>query len=233
MDKNKDIFGKAIKAFYEENDKTDIIVHSPDFEDDIIPVNYLFRNFDEMPPLEQKAMGQCKGKVLDVGCGAGSHSLYLQNIRNLECLAIDTSPGALEIARKRGVKNAECKDFFELKDEKFDSILMLMNGSGIIGRLKNLTKFFKHSRSVLNGDGQILIDSSDLIYLSDEELPQQEEYYGELQYQLTYKDSKSEFFDWLYIDASLLQEEAKRNNFGCEIIQKGRHFDYLAILKPL
>ncbi|MCM8568057.1 class I SAM-dependent methyltransferase [Gramella jeungdoensis] len=233
MDKNKDIFGKAIKAFFEENDETNIIVHSPDFEDDTIPVKYLFRDFDEMPPLEQKALELCRGKVLDVGCGAGSHSLYLQNLKDLKCTGIDTSTGAIEIAKKRGLKNAECKDFFELKNEKFDTILMLMNGSGIIGKLKNLKKFFEHSRSILQENGQILLDSSDLIYLFDEELPEQEEYYGELKFQLSYKDSRSDFFDWLYLDPVLLEKEALKNKFSCKIIQKGRHFDYLAILKPL
>ncbi|MDX1544107.1 MAG: class I SAM-dependent methyltransferase [Christiangramia sp.] len=233
MDKNKDIFGNAIKAFFEENDETDIVVHSPDFEDDTIPVSYLFRDFDEMPPIEQKALELCKGKVLDVGCGAGSHSLYLQNTKDLKCMAIDTSPGAIDVAKKRGVKTAECKDFFELKNEEFDTILMLMNGSGIIGKLKNLKKFFEHCRSLLQHNGQILLDSSDLIYLFDEELPDQEEYYGELKFQLTYKDSKSDMFDWLYIDPALLKKEAGKNNFSCNIIQKGRHFDYLAILNPL
>ena len=233
MDKNKDIFGIAIKAFFEKNDKTDITVHSPDFEDDIIPIEYLFRDFDEMPPLEQKALELCSGKVLDAGCGAGSHSLYLQNIRNLDCRAIDTSPGAIEVAEKRGVENARCEDFFELKNERFDTILMLMNGSGIIGKLKNLENFFKHSRTLLNKDGQILLDSSDLIYLFDEEVPAEDEYYGELKFQLSYKGMESGFFDWLYIDPELLKKEAEKNGFACEIIQKGRHFDYLAVLKPL
>ncbi len=232
MDKNKDIFGKAIKAFYEENDETDIIVHSPDFEDDVIPIKYLFRNFQEMPLLEQKALELCTGKVVDVGCGAGSHSLFLQE-NKLDYMAIDTSPGAIEVARKRGLKNAECKDFFKLKDERFDTILMLMNGSGIVGKLKNMPHFLDHSRSLLKDDGQIILDSSDLIFLFDEELTDQEEYYGELKFQLSYKGVTSDFFDWLYIDPSLLKEEAKKNRFSCEIIQKGEHFDYLTVLKPL
>lgn len=143
MDKNKDIFGNAIKAFYEENDRTDIVVHSPDFEDDIIPVEYLFRNFSQMPEIEQKALNLCQGKILDVGCGAGSHSLYLQQEKNLQVKAIDTSEGAIEIARKRGIENATCEDFFKLKDETFDTILMLMNGIGIVGELKKSQPFFQ------------------------------------------------------------------------------------------
>ncbi|SDS13948.1 class I SAM-dependent methyltransferase [Christiangramia echinicola] len=233
MDKNKDIFGTAIKAFYKENDPTDIIVHSPDFDNDIIPIDYLFRAYEDMPGVEQKALDLCRGKVLDVGCGAGSHALFLQNERNLDIKAIDTSPGAIEIAEIRGVKETVCQDFYEIENEKFDTILMLMNGSGIIGKLKNLNLFFEHSRTVLNEGGQILMDSSDLIYLFEDEKPDLEKYYGELEYKLSYKNAESDYFDWLYIDARLLEEKAKEHNFRCEIIQKGEHFDYLAILNPL
>lgn len=233
MDKNKDIFGTAIKAFYKENDPTDIIVHSPDFDDDIIPIDYLFRAFEDMPGVEKKALDLCRGKVLDVGCGAGSHALFLQNERNLDIKAIDTSPGAIEIAEIRGVKETVCQNFYEIENEKFDTILMLMNGSGIIGKLKNLNLFFEHSRTLLNEGGQILMDSSDLIYLFEDEKPDLEKYYGELEYKLSYKNAESDYFDWLYIDARLLEEKATEHNFRCKIIQKGEHFDYLAILNPL
>jgi len=230
LDKNKDIFGNAIKAFYEENDRTDIVVHSPDFEDDIIPVEYLFRNFSQMPEIEQKALSLCQGKVLDVGCGAGSHSLYLQQEKNLQVKAIDTSEGAIEIARKRGIENATCEDFFKLKDEIFDTILMLMNGIGIVGELKNLNHFFKHSKLLLNEGGKIIIDSSDLIYLFEGEIEENEVYYGELQFNISYKKQKADQFNWLYIDPNLLKKYAKANNFDCEILQEGENYEYLACL---
>ncbi len=150
MDKNKDIFGKAIKAYYENDDNTNIMVHSPNFDDDIIEIKYLFRCFEEMPEIEQTALELCEAKVLDVGCGAGSHSLYLQNKRKMECLGIDTSPGAIEIARKRGLKHTLCEDFFSLKNQKFDTILLLMNGSGIIGEIKNMERFFTKAEEFLN-----------------------------------------------------------------------------------
>lgn len=233
MGKNKDIFGRAIQAFYENKDETDIVVHSPDFDDDVIPVAYLFRKYDDMPPLEQRALELCRGSVLDVGCGAGSHSLYLQQQRNLECLGIDTSEGAIEIARKQGLKKAEVIDFFNLKNQKFDTILMLMNGSGIIGKTERLNIFFEQCRLLLHPGGQILLDSSDLIFLFEEEgfLPS-EHYYGELEFSLSYKGDTSDSFPWLYIDPDRLSKEAGKNRFSCEIIQKGAHYDYLAVLKP-
>ena len=220
----------AIKAFYEENDTTDIIVHSPDFDDDSIPIEYLFRGFDNMPALEQEALKLCRGRVLDVGCGAGSHALYLQNQKNLRTEAIDTSPGAIEIARKRGLQNAYCEDFFKIAKAQYDTILMLMNGSGIIGKLDNLEQFFAHSRSLLKADGQILMDSSDLIYLFDDELEESNQYYGEFNFQVSYKDSISENFAWLYIDPVLLEEYARKNGFRSEILYTGDNYEYLARL---
>lgn len=183
-----------------------------------------------MPEIEQKALDLCRGKILDVGCGAGSHALYLQQEKNIQVKAIDVSEGAIEISKKRGVKNATCEDFFELKNETFDTILMLMNGIGIVGELKNLNHFFEHSRSLLNKDGKILIDSSDLIYLFEEEIEETETYYGELEFIISYKKQKANRFNWLYIDPRLLKKYAKANNFNCEILQKGKNHDYLACL---
>ena len=229
--KDPDVFGEAIKAFYYNNDHTNITVHSPNFDDDVIPITHLFRSFKEMPELEKIALKHATGHILDVGCGAGSHSLYLQNKLKLEVTAIDTSVGAVEIVEKRGIVNARCEDFFNLKNEKFDTILMLMNGSGIIGKLNNLSQFFPHARSLLTENGCILMDSSDLTFLFEEEIGSLNYYYGELEFQISYKNLKSETFDWLYIDFEKLKEVALENGFSCELIKKGRHFDYLAKLQ--
>jgi len=236
---NMDVFGKAISAYYHDKDKTPILVHSPDFDDDEIQVPYLFRDFKEMPKLEQSALKNATGKVLDVGCGAGSHGLYLQNEKNLEVTAIDISEGALEICKLRGIKDVRKVDYFELKNEQFDTILLLMNGTGIIGKLENLDRFFEHSRSLLSKDGQILIDSSDLSYLFDPDedggiwIDPEAPYYGELKFSISYKGESSTPFDWLYLDPTTLANIAESHNFSFEILQKGEHYDYLAILKPL
>lgn len=237
-EQHNDIFGMAITAFHYHQDETDILVHSPDFDDDIIPVNYLFRSYKKMPPLEQAALDLCRGKVLDVGCGAGSHALYLQEERKLEVTAIDISPGAVEISRERGLKDARVTNFFEVSAEKFDTLLLLMNGTGIIGRLKNLDNFFSHSRRLLKDGGQILLDSSDLRYLFDEDedggiwVNPEDGYYGELLFSISYKGTSSEEFEWLYLDYNSLELAAAKNEFTCELLKKGDHFDYLAILKP-
>ncbi len=236
MHQDKDIFGKAAAAFYYHHDTTAIKVHSPDFEDDFIEVPYLFREFSEMPPLEKKALDLSSGRILDVGCGVGSHALYLQESKNQKVIGIDTSPGVVAIAKARGLQNALQQDFFTFETEKFDTILMLMNGSGIIGKLSNLDQFFKRAVKLLKPEGKIFMDSSDLSYLFDADedggiwVNPEEGYYGELQFQISYKGVKSEVFNWLYIDFNSLKLAANKNGFSCRLVSKGKHYDYLAEL---
>ena len=230
-----DIFGQAIKDFYDKKYSKDIVVHAPDFDDDSIPVPYLFRSYPEMPAIEQKALDLSKGKVLDVGCGAGSHAIYLQKETGLDVSGIDISKGAIDVCKKRGLSKAEVNDFFNLEHQTFDTILFLMNGSGIIGRLDQINRFFAHLKMLLHPGGQILLDSSDISYLFTEEdgsfwVDTRARYYGEMKYQLSYKKEASSWFDWLYIDYNTLQNAANTNGFLCELILEGDHHDYLARL---
>ncbi len=232
---NKDIFGEAIKDYYDQNYSEDIIVQAPDFDDDIIPIPYLFRSYPEMPILEQKALDLCYGKVLDVGCGAGSHSLYLQNEKKLEVTALDISEGVIEVTKKRGVQVAFVEDLYNLQSETFDTLLFLMNGSGIIGKLDNIDRFLSHIKKLINPKGQILIDSSDISYLFTDEdggfwVDASAGYYGEMQYRLQYKNLQSDWFNWLYIDYTTLQNAANAHGFLCELICEGDSKDYLARL---
>jgi len=221
----------AMKAYYFKKDTTPIIVHSPDFDDDEIAIKYLFRNFSEMPKTEQQALKLAYGDVLDVGCGAGSHTLYLQQ-KNIKVKAIDTSEGAIDIAKERGVLDAEVKDFYA-ESGKYDTLLFLMNGTGIIGNLINTDNFLNICKEVLKPDGQILIDSSDLSFLEDNEEPNDDlnrKYIGEIDFCISYKGEKSDYFPWLYMDFDLLKLAAQKNDFNCELIVEGEHYDYLAKL---
>ncbi|MGY6649780.1 class I SAM-dependent methyltransferase [Wenyingzhuangia sp. IMCC45574] len=235
----KDVLGDALKAFYFNNNTTDTLrTNSSIAEEDEMPLPYLLRSFADMPALEQKALQLAKGKVLDVGCGAGSHALHLQS-QALKVTAIDVSTGAIEVAKDRGVKNARVENIYELNTtEKFDTILVLMNGTGICGKLSNLAKFLLHLSELLTDNGQILIDSSDIIYMFEDEngdhwVDASQEYYGEVQFWMNYKEQQSETFDWLYVDYNTLQRCAIYNGLNCELIQEGEHYDYLAKISKL
>lgn len=231
----KDLFGKAILDYQTGNSPEDLITETSITEEDEMSVAYLFRSYKEMPALEKKALQLSKGKVLDVGCGAGSHSLYLQNEKNLEVTAIDISEGAIEACTLRGIKNALCCNVLEFNSEKFDTIIMLMNGIGITGKLINISTYFQKLKSLLNPGGQILLDSSDIIYMFDEDedggkwIPAGD-YYGEVVFTLHYKGETETPFNWLYVDYNTLQNAAHANGLNCELVAEGDHYDYLARL---
>jgi SAM-dependent methyltransferase len=231
----KDLFGKAILDFQTNNTPENIITETSISEADEMSIAYLFRNYPEMPKLEQKALELATGKVLDVGCGAGSHSLSLQNDRNLEVTSIDISPNAIQACQLRGLKNAKVQDIMTLKNVKFDTILILMNGTGIFKTLKETPRFLQKLKSLLHPNGQILLDSSDLIYMFDHDEDGKYEipangYYGELTFTISYKNETETPFPWLYLDFNTLQNAAFNNGLHCELIEVGEHYDYLARL---
>jgi SAM-dependent methyltransferase len=229
-----DLFGKAILDFQTNYAPSAIITETTISETDEMDVAYLFRSFNEMPKIEQKALQLTRGKVLDVGCGAGSHSLYLQE-KGLEVNGIDISPRAIKACKLRGIKNAKVQNVLDLENDKFDTILLLMNGTGIFGTLAETSKYLQKLKSLLSPNGQVLIDSSDIIYMFDEDedgskwIPA-DGYYGELIFTISYKNETEKPFPWLYLDYNTLQNAAFANGLQCELVEEGNHFDYLARL---
>ena len=193
----------------------------------------LFRNFTEMPALEQEALRMSEGRILDVGAGSGCHSLALQEMGKT-VKAIDISPLSVEVMQKRGVKDACLENFFnEQFSGSFDTILMLMNGSGIVGKIANLPIFFHTLKRLLAPGGCVWMDSSDLRYLFEDEdgnldIDIDDDYYGEVDFRMQYKNIRGDRFDWLYLDFQTLSLHAANNGFKAEKIREGEHFDYLA-----
>jgi len=229
----KDLFGQALLDYQNENYTEDIITSTSISGDDALPLPYLFRTFEEMPKLEQKALKLAKGAILDVGCGSGSHSLYLQE-NNKKVKAIDVSKGAIEVANLRGVVNAEIKNILD-ETETFDTILLLMNGTGIFQELSQVSKYLTHLKKLLNSGGQILMDSSDIKYMYEDEdggywMDTNSNYYGELDYFLSYKNEDETPMKWLYLDFETLKLACETVGLKCDIIKEGEHFDYLAQL---
>lgn len=230
---DKDPMGLAIADYFTNGKASKLRVFSSMFDEDEIPVKQLFRSFEEMPELEQEALHMSTGKILDVGAGSGCHSLALLEMGK-EVKAIDISPLSVETMQKRGIKDVALLDFFDAQfNGSFDTILMLMNGSGIIGKIANLNFFFQTIKRLLTPGGCVLMDSSDLRYLFEDEdgnldIDLEDDYYGEVDFSMKYKNVKGNRFDWLYIDFQTLSLHAANNGFKAEKIKEGEHYDYLA-----
>jgi len=230
-----DALGEALQDYANGKTKITLRVISDMEDDQDLPASHFFRDFDQMPPIEQEALKLCHGKVLDAGAAAGCHSRILQ-LRGIEVHPIDISPGAVAVMRKMGIKNVALQDFFNLNNQKFDTILMLMNGIGICGKLENLDDFFEQIKILLHPDGQVLLDSSDILYMFEQDdgscaIDLNSNYYGEVNYQFAYQGCKSSPFDWLYLDFDLLSDYADKHGFDCEMLMEGPNFDYLARLR--
>ena len=223
--------GRAIAEYHKSKKASKLRVFSPMLEEDEIPLTTLFRSYESMPEIERKTLDMAKGRVLDVGAGSGCHSLVLQE-KGLDVTAIDISPLSVETMKERGVKKVLEQDFFAL-DGQYDTILMLMNGIGIVGTLERMPEFFNRLDKILAPGGQVLCDSSDISYVFETEdgiieLPEEMTYYGEHGFQMQYKDTIGEPFNWLYIDADTLREKAWRSGYAVEVVAEGEHYDYIA-----
>ncbi len=232
LKKHQDPIGKAVNDYFHGITGDTILVRTDIAEDETLSPAYFFRTYEQMPLQEQEALKRCKGKVLDIGAGAGAHSIWLRE-KGLDVTSIDISPLSCETMRSRGLTKVLCVDIYTLIDQKFDTILLLMNGAGVAQTLPGLLVLLNHLKSLLNSGGRILADSSDLLYLFTDENGESwvdiasDTYYGEMEYQLFYKDVKGKKFPWLFVDPETLTDYAEKNGFKVLTKIEGAHFDYM------
>lgn len=225
----KDILGQALHDQYYQNKPDKLWIHNQYGPKEEMPLDIYFREVTEMPDLELRALKECKGKVLDIGAGAGSHALLLQQ-NGFDVTALDISGMGVGVTRARGVINTIEADIFDYSETKYDTLLLLMNGIGLAGTLDNLKLFLAHTKTLLKPGGQLLFDSSDITYLYEDGLPAAEKYFGELWYQYEYKAQKTEWFKWLYIDPVTLTGLATAEGWKVEILLEDEYDQYLARL---
>ncbi len=224
-----DVFGEALKDQFISPPAETLWVHNSYDEPEEMPVDIYFRDEIDMPELELRALGLCKGKILDVGAGVGSHALILQS-RGYDVTGMDISASAVSIMKQRGLKNAIQGDILKYKGDKYDTLLFMMNGIGLTGSIGGLKAFLEQVKELLNPDGQLLFDSSDLSYLYQEVAFPLNGYYGEVSFRYEYKSVKGNWFKWIYVDQSTLRDLGTKHGWKTEVIFEDDSDQYLARL---
>ena len=224
-----DLPGKAIHDFHFTERRKKLFVHDEFGPKVEMPVSYYFRNFRKMPELERVAIEECSGKVLDIGAAAGSHALDLSK-KGLDVTALEISPLACEVMKDRGVANVICEDFFTFEGQKFDTLLLLMNGIGISSTLEGFREFLKKASTLLNNDGKIVFDSCDIAYMYEDVLQPYDKYYGEINTRYEFDQQLTDWFGWLYLDAETMMVIAAEEGFHAEVIFEDENDQYLAVL---
>jgi SAM-dependent methyltransferase len=251
----KDILGQAIADRFYRNSSARLTVHArwgekPDgrpigSSTEIMPVKTYFRDGDDMPELEWIALQHCRGRILDIGAGAGSHSLFLQKM-GLDVTALDISPLNAKVIKDRGVKKVLRRDFFTLQPAKvapYDTLLLLMNGIGLAATLDGLHLFLQKARTLLRPGGALIFDSSDVAYLYHDRPPKKGpsarpggpssgHYYGEIFYQYEYRRQRTDWFKWLFVDKRTLRRIAASEGWKMQLLFEDKFDQYLAELRP-
>ncbi len=224
-----DIYGDFLKDYYFNTLKTEILLHNSYDTAEILPLEDFFRSIDNMPDLEIFALSLCKGAILDIGAGTGAHSLVLQQ-QGYNITALEISKGACEVMALKGIKKIVNQNIFTYNNQKYDTLFLMMNGIGFCGYVDDLKVFLIHAKELLNAGGKIIFDSSDVAYLYQNEPPEMDSYYGEIDYQYEYNNQKGEWFSWLYIDKVLMQQLATEAGLQLQIVYEDENQQYLGVL---
>jgi SAM-dependent methyltransferase len=212
---------QALEDYINGEDCEDIVIESDLAEDDVMEVAYYFRSENQLPLLEKIALKNCKGKILDVGACVGAHTIPLVK-KGLDVTALDTSKVAMDFLAQKDVK-AFSTPFLAHQGQKYDTILLLMNGIGLAESLNDLPLFLKHCYDLLEPNGCVICDSTDVSYFFEDEdgakwIDLNAAYYGEFSFRMKYKGIAGEWFKWVYLDQETLKQYAEKIGFKVILI---------------
>ena len=227
-----------MQAYHAGKRDASIVVYD-DYERDEVPVSYFFRRPSEFPALERTALDLCRGRVLDVGAGSGCHSLVLQD-RGFDVTAIEVLPSLVQVMKERGVRQVRPASWMDVDAGTFDTVLMMMNGLGLVETLAGLRFFFEDARRLLRPGGQVIADSTDVRVKLDPAAAKSGtmkrkdgRYLGELHFQLEFEGRKGPPFSQLWVDAQTLERYAIEGGWGCEVVLAPDEFgNFLVRLTP-
>ncbi len=222
-------FSSAILDYFKQSGKKKLWIETSYGTREEMPVDVYFRSPLAFTTLEHLAVNLCEGSILDVGACAGAMTLDLQQ-KGFDVTGLEIENTLVNIMKERGVNNAMHANIFDIKAKRFDTILMMMNGIGLVGNMGGLEKFLIHAKSLITNHGQLLLDSSDITYLYEDMPMPSDRYFGEISYRYCYGRQKGNWFDWLYVDADKLTQVASAMGWMVEVVYTDEYDQYLARL---
>lgn len=228
------VYGEALRA-YDNGDRDAVlqIVRDDGFVSDV-PVSVFFHGPDEWFPVEVEILSRCRGRVLDVGAGAGMHARWLEE-HGFDVTAIDVAPAAVDIMRRSGLRDARLLNVWDLQDELFDTIVVLGRSIGIAGDLAGLERLLTHLGRLMADGGQILLTSLDVARGGD---PSHESYVlgnvregrypGEVRFRESFGGVVGPLVRWLYVDPASLADVAGRCGLQVEVLRTESDGNYAA-----
>ena len=226
MEGSSDVLGRAWLDFWQHGSSSPLLLHTSYGTVEEMPTDYFFRDETAFPPLEHYALSVCRGQVLDVGAGTGVHAFCLQK-KGLSVTTLEISPVGVRIQRERGISHVVQTDYRTYEGRHYDTVLLLMNGIGVVGTLAGLHSFLQQAAHWLHPQGQLLFDSSDITYLYEDEPRPSDRYYGEVRYRYEHQSQLGEWFPWLYIDPDTLQTIGQKTGWHMQIIFQDDYDQYL------
>lgn len=227
--------GRALVDYVAGEKEEVLMIYREDGNGGPLPVAEFFREADAAP-LEKVALDNCQGRVLDIGAGAGIHSLYLQNRGHYVC-GLDILPEACEVMRKSGIKEVFCGSPYEYQGEPYDTLLIMGRSIGMVETLAVMDDFLEDVRRLVKPGGHVILNSADVrITDNPRHLAYHEfthrvgRYIGEIRMYLEYKGIKGPMIGYLHVDAETLAEHAAAAGWSCEILFEGDEGNYLARL---
>jgi len=202
---------------------------------------WFFAEPEEWPEAERAVFGYVRGRVLDVGAGAGRHSLAAQR-RGLEVMAIDVSPGAVEVCRRRGVTDVRLLPLAAVDADLgvFDTVLMMCGNFGLVGGAGEAAAILRRLHALTSPNGRIVLDSvdpdvdvddADLAYAAGNRARGRPP--GQVTIRIRYGERATPWFDLLLVSSAELERLVAGTGWRLAQVVEGEPPDYYAVLEKI
>ena len=242
MDPNKDAYGQEIWAYYLGKPSFEIVERDDEYIDLSPGGKLYFAEYNDWPEFEKTAMKYVKGRVLDIGCGAGRHSLYLQE-KGLDVLGLDNSPLAVKVCKERGLKNVKIMSIDEisqLKPNLFNTIIMMGNNFGLLGDFNKAKILLKKFHEITSSQAIIIASSNDPyktdnpFHLEYQELNRKKgRMSGQIRIRLRFLKFIGDWFDYLLVSKKVMKEILNGTGWEVKEFIDSENSFYIGIIEKI